>query len=74
MPTDPRRRKAALVLAGVRQADIARRLSVAPTHVSDVIHGRRRSLRVEAAIAEALGRRVEEIFPQPAAKYPTGLQ
>ena len=63
MPTDPRQRKAALVLAGIRQSDIARRVGVAQTHVSDVIHGRRRSRRVEAAIADALGRRVEDVFP-----------
>lgn len=66
MALGPRQRKAALVLKGVKQADIARRLGVAPTHVSDVIYGRRRSARVEEAIAEALGRPQGEIFPSPA--------
>lgn len=65
MPLDPRERKAALVLLGVRQADIARRLGVTATHVSDVLHGRRRSPRVEGEIAEALGRGVEELFGAP---------
>ena len=63
MALGPRQRKAALALKGVKQADIARLLGVAPTHVSDVIYGRRRSVRVERAIAEALGRQVEELFP-----------
>lgn len=65
MPLDPRQRKAALVLRGVSQADIARRAGVTATHVSDVLHGRRRSPRVERAIAEALGRAIEDLFPEP---------
>lgn len=65
MPLDPLQRKAALILHGVRQADIARSLGVTATHVSDVVHGRRRSPRVERAIAEALGRSPEDLFPAP---------
>lgn len=63
MALSPRERKAELVLKGIKQADIARRLGVAPTHVSDVVYGRRRSVRVEKAIAEALGRPAPEVFP-----------
>lgn len=63
MPLDPLQRKAALVLYGVSQAEIARCSGVTATHVSDVLHGRRRSPRVERAIAEALGRPVEDLFP-----------
>lgn len=66
MALSPRERKAALVLKGIKQADIARRLGVAPTHVSDVVYGRRRSVRVETAIAEALGQPAPEVFPTPA--------
>ena len=74
MPLDPRQRKAALVLHGVSQADIARRAGVTPTHVSDVLHGRRRSPRVERAIAEALGRAVEDLFPAPHQSLSTAVQ
>lgn len=72
MSLSARHRKAALILQGVRQADIARKLGVAQTHVADVLHGRRRSARVECAIAEAIGRPAEEVFPQreaPAGGY-----
>ena len=63
MALSPRERKAALALRGVTQAEIARRLRVTPTHVSDVMYGRRRSVRVEKAIAEALQRPALEVFP-----------
>ena len=63
MSLDARQRKAALVLRGVSQAEIARKSGVTATHVSDVLYGRRRSQRVERAIAEALGRTVDELFP-----------
>lgn len=66
MALSPRERKAALALKGIKQADIARDVGVAPTHVSDVVYGRRRSTRVEAAIAEALGRPAVEVFPNAA--------
>jgi transcriptional regulator with XRE-family HTH domain len=47
----------------VRQAEIARQLGVSRAYVSDVIAGNRRSERVEAAVADALGLDAGEVFP-----------
>lgn len=55
--------KAALVAKGVRQADIARQTEYSGPYVHDVIVGNRRNERIETAIAEAIGRPVEEVFP-----------
>lgn len=49
---------------------IANDLGLSVQHVSEVIAGRRRSARVEEAVARAIGKRVEDVFPpveQPAA-------
>lgn len=53
----PHEIKAALVLRGIRQKAIARRLSVTPQTVNAVVAGRKRSARVQREIARALGRR-----------------
>lgn len=45
--------KAKLMLAGVKQNDIARSLGVARQVVCDVIAGRKRSARIEKALIEA---------------------
>ena len=63
MPMTRWDRKAELARRGVRQSDIARALDVSDTAVSDVVIGRSRSARIEQAIAAALGRAVEEVFP-----------
>jgi transcriptional regulator with XRE-family HTH domain len=61
--------KISLLRAGVTQADIARRLNLSVSHVSCVIGGRRRSARIERAVAQAIGHPVDEVFaplPLPA--------
>ena len=61
-----RERKAALVMAGVSLADIARDLGFTPQHVSEVVAGRRRSAVTEEAIAKAIGKPVVKVFGPPA--------
>ena len=55
--------KSALGLKRISLSDIARSLAVTPSTVSIVSRGFRRSRRVEQAIADALGQRPEEIWP-----------
>lgn len=59
-PTDLR---VALLRAGVRQMDIARACGSAPANVYAVVHGKTRSLRIERAIASALGLSLVEVWP-----------
>lgn len=58
--------KAALVLRGVRQSDIARKLKLSPAYISDVIARNRRSDRVERAVAQAIGEPVNMVFTETA--------
>lgn len=60
-------RKAALIQARVRMTDLAKQLGVHVSHVSHVVNDRRRSPRVEQAIADAIGKPVARVFPQGAA-------
>ncbi|HVX40315.1 MAG TPA: helix-turn-helix transcriptional regulator [Gemmatimonadaceae bacterium] len=62
MPMTRRERKAALVNAGVTQADIARATKLSQAFVSDVIAGFRRSDVVETLVARAIGKPVDEVF------------
>lgn len=55
--------KAALQKKKRTQADVARKLSVRPTIVCQVIHGTSRSRRVARHLAELIGRPVSEIWP-----------
>jgi hypothetical protein len=65
MPLTPLQRKIALMEAGVTQTEIGRRAGkVTVSHVGEVVHDRRRSLRVEEEIAKAIQRPVEEVFPR----------
>lgn len=59
--------KAALALRGRSLSDIARKLEVAPTTISIVSRGIRRSRRIEAAIAGELGMPVGQVWPD---RYP----
>jgi len=61
--TDPIEIKIALIRANVLQSKIARKLGVSKVIVTNVIKGRRTSMRVRKAIARAVGRRVEELWP-----------
>lgn len=60
-------RKAALVLKGIRQSDIARATGFSAAYVNDVIAGHRRSDEIERAIARAIGRPTREVFGSEAA-------
>jgi Ner family transcriptional regulator len=67
MPLTIPQRKAALVLREITLADIARDLGVTYQHVWQVVVGRRRSARVEEAIAERIGKPPEKVFGPRAA-------
>lgn len=55
--------KSALALRGLTLSSLARELEVAPTTVSIVSRGFRRSRRIERAIAEAVGCSPAELWP-----------
>ena len=64
----PRERKAELVRRGIKLVTIAKREGVAPSSVSLVLTDVRRSEKIEKAIARAIGKPVDEVFPpRPAA-------
>jgi len=63
--------KGALELRGLSLSAIARELDVAPTTVSIVSRGIRRSRRIEAAIASAIGVAPAELWP---GRYLAGKQ
>jgi lambda repressor-like predicted transcriptional regulator len=65
---DPKEITRQLKGKGYSVAAIAASLGVASPTVSQTIHGRTVSARIRAAIAEALGRSVEEIWPVPTGK------
>jgi transcriptional regulator len=47
--------KAALILKGLKQKDIARELGITPAAVSMLIHGKRKSKRFEEWVKKHLG-------------------
>lgn len=57
-------RKAALMLAQVTQATIAKRTKMSRATVSRVIDGAIRNAKVQRAVAKAIGRPVAEVFPE----------
>ncbi len=59
---EPCQIRSRLVALQVRNREIADRCEVSPPLVSAVIHGRRRSQRVEEVIAELLGLDRFEVF------------
>lgn len=63
MTLTPNERKAELVRLGLTQAGIARDHGVKRAHLHLVLMGVRRSERIEQAIADAIGRPVDEVFP-----------
>jgi transcriptional regulator with XRE-family HTH domain len=58
----PKEIKIALIERDVTMQSIADRMEVDGSHVSQIISGKRRSVRVEKAIANAIGRPVAEVF------------
>lgn len=63
----PNEIRAALLLSDMRPADIARKLKVTRSSVSNVITGYGKSRRIQEAIAEIIGKKVEEVWPVKAA-------
>lgn len=57
-----RRIKKMMIDAGVTGSDIARSVNVDNTTIYHTISGRRKSLRMRSAIAEALGKSVSELW------------
>jgi lambda repressor-like predicted transcriptional regulator len=55
--------KVQLLRAGKTQASIARELGVNRSFVNNVIKGHRSTKRVREAIAKAVGKRVNELWP-----------
>ena len=51
----------------VRPSEIARKLKVGRAAISNVITGCGKSRRIQEAIAEMIGKTVEEIWPEKAA-------
>ncbi|WP_287962504.1 helix-turn-helix domain-containing protein [Alcanivorax sp.] len=64
--------KAALLLRGVSQTEIAEAARVERSRVSEVINGRRTTRRIREAVAKALGRDVEAIWPDEIYRRPSG--
>lgn len=64
----PREIKAALVLVGVSQADIARDAGFSAQLVGEVIRRTRKNALIEQTVAKAIGKPVKKVFPlaQPA--------
>ena len=63
----PREIKAALILKGITQTAIAKKLGVLTCTVGQVIAGRSKSARIAKQIAEELGLKVEDIWPEQVA-------
>ena len=62
--------KTRLQLAHVRQRDIARQCRVSEAAVCLVISGKSVSRRIQAAVADAIGLPVEQVFPPAAGQLP----
>jgi transcriptional regulator with XRE-family HTH domain len=56
--------KAMMVIKGIKQVDICRRLDVRPSTVSLIVSGKKKSARIRAAIAKALGVPVADLWPK----------
>ena len=63
----PNEIRAALLLQDVRPTEIANRLQVSRAAVSSVIGGNLKSARIQEAIANIIGKKIEEIWPGMAA-------
>lgn len=59
----PNEIRAALILNEVKVIDIAKSLDLKHSNVSVVISGGKSTPRVRQAIADAIGRPVDEVFP-----------
>jgi len=59
----PMKIKVEILRCGTSQTKIARTAGVSVSSIHDVITGRRKTYRIRAAIAEAIGRKISEIWP-----------
>jgi transcriptional regulator with XRE-family HTH domain len=64
--------KALLILHGVKQMDLVEKFGVSQPYISQIVKGSRKPVKkqgrlVRQAIAEALGMKVEELWPDKAA-------
>lgn len=64
--------KAAMILKGISQTEIATELGRDRTEVSAVINGRRTTLYIRQAIARAIGKPLLEVFPDEKYREPYG--
>ena len=48
---------------GTSAAQVSRELGVCQSNVSEVIHGKRKTPHIQEAIARALNKNVEDVFP-----------
>ena len=62
----PNEIKAALMLKGIKQGEIARMLGITAAAVSSVIAGRYKSKRVKLQIAKILSKSINEIWQESA--------
>lgn len=62
---EPNERRAELMRRGIQVKSIALELGIAAPSVSQVITGTKRTRYVQQAIANAIGKPVEEVFPEP---------
>lgn len=53
-----------MVFHGIKQRAIAQKCGVTEAAVSWVVMGRNKSKRIRSAIAEAVGRKAEELWPE----------
>jgi transcriptional regulator with XRE-family HTH domain len=60
---EPLEIKILLLRAGITQASIAKKIGVTLPFVNQIIKGQRSTGRVRRAIAKAVGKRVEELWP-----------
>ena len=72
MPMSGTERKAALVNAEVTMSAIAKELGVTPSHISQVVLGKKRSPRVERRIAKAIGKPIGDVFEPESRRVAAG--
>ncbi len=63
MALSPRERKAWLMMAGYSIASFAKHIQVSPALVSMVVNDHHRNEKVETALAVAIRKPLEEVFP-----------
>lgn len=56
--------KILMIRAGITQADIGRKLGLSRAFINQVVLGHRPTKQVKQAIAEAVGKPVEDLWPE----------